>query len=303
MPRPRSTPSTTTAHRPRRRCSARCRSTSGPATPRIRDVARGAARRHRRPDAAARGVVGPCPAASGAGSRWPQLLVPTRPAAARRADQPPRRRGGRLAGRPPRRPAHRPAPRSSPSPTTGGSSTRSPRPPGRSHDGAGPLLRRRLRGVRAGQGRARAAWRPSPRSAGSNLLRKELAWLRRGPPARTVQAQVPHRGRQRADRRRAAGRATTSSCMRFATTRLGKDVVDLVDADRRPLGDRDAARTASPGGSAPATGSASSGSTAPASRRCCARSPATLPLAAGRRKAGGPSRWPTSPRRSRELEQ
>src|SRR3954453_3354862 len=40
------------------------------------------------------------------------------------------------------------------------------------------------------------------------LIRKELAWLRRGPPARRPpgappQAEVPHRGRQRADRRRA----------------------------------------------------------------------------------------------------
>ena len=36
-----------------------------------------------------------------------------------------------------------------------------------------------------------------------NLLRKEIAWLRRGPPARTSQAEVPHRRGQRADRRRA----------------------------------------------------------------------------------------------------
>lgn len=36
-----------------------------------------------------------------------------------------------------------------------------------------------------------------------NLVRKELAWLRRGAPART-QAALPRRGRQRADRRCAA---------------------------------------------------------------------------------------------------
>jgi len=34
-----------------------------------------------------------------------------------------------------------------------------------------------------------------------NLLRQELAWLRRGPPARTPQAPVPDRGGERADRR------------------------------------------------------------------------------------------------------
>ena len=45
-----------------------------------------------------------------------------------------------------------------------------------------------------------------------NLLRKEIAWLRRGPPARTSKPQVPHRRRERADRRRAAGRATPCRC-------------------------------------------------------------------------------------------
>jgi 4-diphosphocytidyl-2-C-methyl-D-erythritol kinase len=56
-----------------------------------------------------------------------------RPAAARRTDQPPRRRRGGLAGRPPRAPARtgRTTP-SSRSPTTAGSSTRSPPSPGRS---------------------------------------------------------------------------------------------------------------------------------------------------------------------------
>ena len=36
-----------------------------------------------------------------------------------------------------------------------------------------------------------------------NLMRKELAWLRRGAARADLQAQVPHRGRQPADRRRA----------------------------------------------------------------------------------------------------
>ena len=62
-----------------------------------------------------------------------------------------------------------------------------------------------------------------------NLLRKELAWLRRGPPARTSKP------RFRID----AANALIADeppprddveLVRFATTRLGKDVVDLVDA-------------------------------------------------------------------------
>ncbi len=63
----------------------------------------------------------------------------------------------------------------------------------------------------------------------NNLLRKELAWLRRGPPARTSKPQF------RID----AANALIADepplrddveLMRFATTRLGKDVVDLLDA-------------------------------------------------------------------------
>ena len=63
----------------------------------------------------------------------------------------------------------------------------------------------------------------------SNLLRKELAWLRRGPPARTskpkfridaanalIDAEPPARDE--------------AELLRFATARLGKDVVDLYDA-------------------------------------------------------------------------
>ncbi len=70
----------------------------------------------------------------------------------------------------------------------------------------------------------------------SNLLRKELAWLRRGPPARTSKPQF------RID----AANALIASepparddveLVRFATTRLGKDVVDLLDVTL-DLGDR-----------------------------------------------------------------
>ncbi len=75
----------------------------------------------------------------------------------------------------------------------------------------------------------------------ANLLRKELAWLRRGPPARTSKPKF------RID---AASELIVNEppprdeveLVRFATTRLGKDVVDLVDAtvrlDERVLLDR-----------------------------------------------------------------
>jgi ATP-binding cassette subfamily F protein uup len=69
-----------------------------------------------------------------------------------------------------------------------------------------------------------------------NLLRKELAWLRRGPPARTSKPKF---------RIEAANTLIADEppprddieLMRFATTRLGKDVVDLIDASVT-LGDR-----------------------------------------------------------------
>ena len=44
-----------------------------------------------------------------------------------------------------------------------------------------------------------------------NLMRKELAWLRRGAPARTVEAEVPHRGGEPAHRERAARAQPRSS--------------------------------------------------------------------------------------------
>ena len=66
-----------------------------------------------------------------------------------------------------------------------------------------------------------------------NLVRKELAWLRRGPPARTskpkfridaatelIEDEPPPRDRL--------------ELQRFATQRLGKDVIDLEDVDLRP---------------------------------------------------------------------
>ena len=75
----------------------------------------------------------------------------------------------------------------------------------------------------------------------ANLLRKELAWLRRGAPARTSKPKF---------RLDAASALIADeppprddvTLMRFATTRLGKDVVDLVDTTvevgGRPILDR-----------------------------------------------------------------
>ena len=208
-----------------------------------------------------------------------------RPAGPRRADQPPRRRGRRLAGRVPQA--------SAPAAlvvvthdrwfldevcTThvGGRRRRRAR------------LRRRLRGVRAGPGRAGAdrgghrgaAAEPAPQGAGLAAPR---------PAGPHLQAEVPDRGGRGADRRRAAGRATRWRCKGFAARRLGKTVYDLEDVDYAVPTATARARCSrtSPGTSARATGSASSASTARARRRCCGCWPASSQPDAGpgRRRA------------------
>jgi ATPase subunit of ABC transporter with duplicated ATPase domains len=63
----------------------------------------------------------------------------------------------------------------------------------------------------------------------SNLLRKELAWLRRGPPARSTKPKFRIDAANELIADEPAARDEVS-LVRFATTRLGKDVVDLVDA-------------------------------------------------------------------------
>jgi len=73
----------------------------------------------------------------------------------------------------------------------------------------------------------------------TNLLRKELAWLRRGPPARTTKPKFRIDAANELIADEPAPRDEVS-LVRFATTRLGKDVVDLIDAsvsfgDRRLL--------------------------------------------------------------------
>ncbi len=69
-----------------------------------------------------------------------------------------------------------------------------------------------------------------------NLLRKELAWLRRGPPARTSKPRfrIDAANALIADEPPARDDV---ELLRFATTRLGKDVVDLLDATLT-VGDR-----------------------------------------------------------------
>ncbi|CAN5364339.1 ABC-F family ATP-binding cassette domain-containing protein [soil metagenome] len=70
----------------------------------------------------------------------------------------------------------------------------------------------------------------------ANLVRKELAWLRRGPPARTSK---PKFRIDAASELIAAEPPARDSVelVRFATTRLGKDVFDLINATVE-LGDR-----------------------------------------------------------------
>ena len=70
-----------------------------------------------------------------------------------------------------------------------------------------------------------------------NLLRKELAWLRRGPPARTSKPQfrIDAANALIADEPPPRDRV---ELQRFAAARLGKDVVDVVDVSLR-FGDRE----------------------------------------------------------------
>jgi ATP-binding cassette subfamily F protein uup len=63
----------------------------------------------------------------------------------------------------------------------------------------------------------------------SNLLRKELAWLRRGAQARSTKPKFRIDAANELVADEPAPRDDVS-LVRFATTRLGKDVVDLVDA-------------------------------------------------------------------------
>ena len=153
-------------------------------------------------------------------------------------------------------------------------------------DGAVHAVRGRLRGLRAGQAPSASGWPRSTAERRGNLLRKELAWLRRGPPARTrkpkfridaANALIADEPPPRDD----------VELMRFATPRLGKDVVDLEDATVAAAATGVAARRRRRGGSAPGervgivgvNGAGKSTLLRAARRRPCRRR-------RGRRKAG-----------------
>ena len=77
--------------------------------------------------------------------------------------------------------------------------------------------------------REEQAARPTRRAR--NLARRELAWLRRGAPARTRKPKAAHRARpprsSRARAEAAAPRPATSTCCTSGTPRLGDQVVEL----------------------------------------------------------------------------
>ena len=149
-----------------------------------------------------------------------------RPDRARRADQPPRRRGGRLAGPAPRRPPVR-------------ARGRHPRPlvPRRGLPvDVGGARRRRSTPTRAAT--RRTCWpRPSgsgrprpPRSAGRTWSARSspgcAAARRRGPPSRSSASTRPTQLIEDVPPPR-----DRLELQRFATQRLGKDVIDVEDVD------------------------------------------------------------------------
>ena len=131
-----------------------------------------------------------------------------------------------------------------------------------------------------------------------NLARKELAWLRRGPQARTSKPKYRVEAAEALIADVPAPRDTVE-LVTMAKHRLGRTVVELEDATLT-VGDRRRARrrTARPGASAPATASASSGSTARARRRCCGPSAASARSTAGSASRARPCASPTSHRTS-----
>ena len=117
-----------------------------------------------------------------------------------------------------------------------------------------------------------------------NLARKELAWLRRGAAGADVEAEVPHRRRQRPDRRRArAARPDGAAEVRDPAAGQGRRSTSRTSTSPAVIGS--CSRTP-PGGSGPATGSGSSASTARARARCWPWSPATLEPDVGRVRLG-----------------
>ena len=193
----------------------------------------------------------------------PARRRPRRPAA-RRADQPPGHRGDRLARPAPARPGHA---RWSWSATTGGCLTLPASGRGRStaarcypHEGGYSAY------VLAKAERRRTAEAAEQRRR--NLARKELAWLRRGPQARTTKPKF----RVEAANALIAGEPPPRDSVeltRLATARLGKTVHRA--GGRLAVGRRaaSAARRRDLAARPRATGSGSSGSTAAARPPCC----------------------------------
>ena len=247
---------------------------------------RAGARRHRRP-AGGCPVAGPDRRASRvvsadeSGSRhcssatgtWCSSTSPptTSTSRASRGSRGTSRRGGR-----------RTRARSSSSPTTGGSSTRSAPRTWEVHDGivepfeggyAAYVLQRVERDRMAA----------ASESKRQNLMRKELAWLRRGAPARTskpkfridaanelIENEPPVRESGRAQpargRRGSARTSSTCSTSRWPTRRSRSTPGGRCRG--WGAGDEDRAARARVAHRAPGSAPASSASTAPASRRC-----------------------------------
>ena len=232
---------------------------------RFRDGARRAARRRRRSRASRTASTRRsrrCRAASGGGSRWPRRCSTT-PSCCCSTSRPTTSTSRASTGSPATSP--RAAARCSSSPTTAGSSTPSARTTWEVADGAvhqyegGYAAYVLARAERDRQAAAREERR-------QQLLRKELAWLRRGPPARTskpkfrieaANALIADEPEPRDTRRAAALRRPRGSATRCSTPS------DVVARLRR----RGRCCATSPGGSARATASRWSASTARARRR------------------------------------
>ncbi len=103
-------------------------------------------------------------------------------------------------------------------------------------DGTVHPLRRRATPRTCWLGPSATGRRPPARSRRQNLLRKELAWLRRGPPARTSKPKfrIDAANALIADEPPLRDQVELA---RFATSRLGKDVYDVEDVTVA-LGDR-----------------------------------------------------------------
>ena len=288
-------------HRPRGGPRRPAPSTSGPATPASATCSR-PARRHRtrRPSAASTRSSARSPAASGAGSRWPRLLVANPDLLL--LDEPTNHLDVEgVAWLAEHLVRHRASPDNALVAIT--------------HDrwfldAVATMTWEVARTARCTTTRAATRHTCWPRPSASamaavtaerreNLLRKELAWLRRGPPARTSKPKFRIEAANALIADEPPPRDDVE-LLRFATTRLGKDVIDLVDATvelgGRPLLDHVTWRLA-PGERVGIVGVNGAGKTT--LLRAIA---GEVPLAGGKRKAGPPSQLAYLTQEVRELE-